>query len=175
MGDLAPTTGPGAVAPATGTPRLPDHLGGAAPAAGNGASREMARPAGGAVARNLSRASWLDLLNQLMAQFHQDMERIRTLLAGLGKTSDTLDLVVANMEELGKLYEAPEATRSALDADAIVCALIADLVRLAGTQAAQVQDYNTAGTAGLRTMNNVQEHQRGMGAGPRLLQTAGRH
>lgn len=161
-----------AVRPAA--PHLPDHLGGANPTAGNSASREVAKPAGAAVVRNLSRASWLDLLNRQMFLLNQDLDRIGAQLDSFAKIAETLDATISNMEELGKLYEAPEATRSALDADATVSSLIVDLVRRAGMLAHQTQEYNAQGFIGLRTMNSAQESQRAQGAGPKLLQTAGR-
>jgi hypothetical protein len=175
MGDeLVPATGGNLPAPATGG-NLPATLGGGiTPFAGNGASREAVRPAGGAVAQNLARWSWLDELDQELRRLNDDLTRIGDRLDMLARSAEVLDQLVTNIDDLSKFYEAPAATRSATDAADTVASLIVELVRTTRGHAHTTQVCNAKAFLGLRVMNEAQDSQRNMGAGPRLLQTAGR-
>lgn len=182
MGSELEPAGSTAVAPAAGNlpavpapaPQLPATIGTTNPVAGNGVTREMGKPAGGAVPANLSRESWLDLISRQMHELNNDLTRIGAQLDVLQKTADALDLTITNMEELGKRVEAPQPTRSALDADSMVSSLISDVVRQTTDHAFRTQTYNAHAFLALGRMRDVQDHQRGMGAGPKLLNTAGR-
>lgn len=162
--DLAPTGGQ-APAPTPITPAAPPSA---------GPSQELARPGRSAVAQNLSRTSWLDLLNQRLRELDGTLEAIGDVLHTLGQAADALDGVISNVDELSKHYEAPAATRAATDADSMICALIANLVRETQRLAFDTRMFNAQSFQGLAVMRDVQDSQRTMGAGPRLLQTANR-
>jgi hypothetical protein len=174
--DLAPST-PGAVAPLPAggapTPAAPGtDL--AQPAAGNAVSREFARPAGGNVALNLAAHSWLDEILKEMALLNGELQILNDGLATLRASSAALDAIITNMDELGKLFEAPATTRSALDADSTVAAAIDNMVDQAQRHGHNAQVLNAQGFLGLQTVAKVQDNERAMGAGPRLLASAGR-
>lgn len=140
----------------------------------NAVSREHARPAGGAVALNLAAYSNLDEIMQEMALLNGELQILNDGLAVLKASSVALDAIIVNMDELGKLYEAPATTRSALDADSTVATLIDEMVSEAQQHGYQAQVLNANAFLALRAVIQVQENQRAMGAGPRLLATAGR-
>lgn len=189
--DLQPATGTGLV-PASGTglvpaggaptPARPDpakpgaiNLGTqGTPRAGNAVSREHARPAGGAVALNLAAHSNLDDIMAEMALLNGELQILNDALGVLRSSSVALDAIITNMDELGKLYEAPATTRSALDADSAVATAIDDMVGVAQEHGHNAQVLNAQAFLALRAVIQVQENQRAMGAGPRLLASAGR-
>jgi hypothetical protein len=171
---LAPSTTAGAVQPAGGAPAPAPLPVPATPSAGNAASREMTRPAGGNVPLNLAAHSYLDEIKLEMALLNGELQILNDGLAVLKSSSTALDAIIANMDELGKLYEAPATTRSALDADSTVAALIDDMVGTAQQHGHHAQVLNAQGFLGLKVVAGVQDNQRRMGAGPRLLASAGR-
>jgi len=174
--DLAPSTG-GAVAPlpAGGAPTPYTVPGAVVPSsAGNAVSREHERPAGGAVALNLAAHSWLDEIRQEMALLNGELQILNDGLATLKSSSAALDAIITNVDELGKLFEAPATTRSALDADSRVATAIDDMVDQAQQHGHNAQVLNAQGFLGLGVVVKVQDNQRAMGAGPRLLASAGR-
>lgn len=169
--DLAPT-GPGTgLVPARGAVDLGTQ---GTPRAGNAVSREHARPAGGAVALNLAAHSNLDEIIFEMTALNGELQILNDALAVLKSSSTALDAIIANMDELGKLYEAPATTRSALDADSTVAAAIDEMVGEAMQHGHNAQVLNAQAFLALRAVIQVQENQRAMGAGPRLLASAGR-
>jgi hypothetical protein len=165
---LAPTSTGGAPAPTGGNVPTP------ATGAGNAVSREVQRPAGGAVATNLSAHSWLDEIRQEMTLLNDELGALNEALGVLKKSSEALDAIITNVDELGNLYEAPATTRSALNADSAVATLIDNLVAAALQHGHQARVLNAQGFLALRVVNQVQDNQRAMGAGPRLLASAGR-
>lgn len=170
--------GGGAVAPATPgsavAPVLPKHLGGVQPYAGNAVSREDGRRGGGNVPMNLADHSNLDEIIMEMTLLNGELTILNATLADLKALSVALDAIISNVDELGKLYEAPATTRSALDADSTVAALIDELAGLTQRHGHAAQVFNAEGFLALKAVRQVQENERAMGAGPRLLATAGR-
>jgi hypothetical protein len=138
------------------------------------ATNRLPVPARG-VPTNLAAESWLDMIMSEMRLLNADLDRIREGLDILGQVSESLDATITNVDELGKFYEAPAATRAALDADGMVTSMIDDLVVVAYQHCYSAQSYNATAFTGLRGMADVQDRQRGRGAGPRLMATAGRH
>jgi len=168
-GTVAPANPGGAVVPV-----LPQHLGGVQPYAGNAVSREHGRRGGGNVPMNLAAHSNLDEIVMEMTLLNGELTILNATLAELKALSEALDAIIANMDELGKLYEAPATTRSALDADSTVAALIDELTALTQRHGHAAQVFNAEGFIALTTVRNVQDNERAMGAGPRLLASAGR-
>jgi hypothetical protein len=174
--DLAPSTGSAlAPLPAGGAPTPAAPGTGVAPAtAGNAVQREHGRPAGGAVALNLAAHSWLDEITNEMTLLNGELQILNDGLATLKASSAALDAIITNVDELGKLFEAPATTRSALDADSRVATAIDDMVDAAQQHGHNAQVLNAQGFLGLQTVRKVQDNERAMGAGPRLLASAGR-
>lgn len=172
----APRTG-GAISPLAGASPAPPANPAGPPA---GPVPMMSAPAGrgprtgGAGPANLSATSWLDQINHQMFLLNQDMTRIGEKLQVLQFSADQAEDSVTNVDELSKLYEAPVATREATDATSMVASLITDMVAEALVHAHNTQACNANGKLGLSTVNAVQESQRAIGAGPRLLASAGR-
>lgn len=164
------------VVPATGgAPVVPALANRPQPAGGQPhTSDAVARRPGANVPMNLSAHSNLDEIMAEMTLLNDELSIANEGLAVLRKLSTSLDAIIANVDELGKLYEAPAATRSALDADSTVAALIDDLAGQAQRHGHATQVFNAEGFLALRTMRDVQDNQRAMGAGPRLLASAGR-
>lgn len=163
------------LAPAAGASRAPVSTGGPAGQvplmADAPATRRSSRGPGSA---NQAATSWLDLINKEMAELNTELTELGELLLLLGKTSSTLQQLVDNIDELGKLYEAPLATRTAADAASMVASLIGDMAQQARIHAYNTQACNANGKLGLRVVGDVQDSQRAIGAGPKLLATAGR-
>lgn len=141
------------------------------PAGGRG----IAPPAGGGnVPANLSVFSVLDLIGQEMAMLNTELAALGEQLVPLDKTAEVIDMVVTNVDERSKLYEAPLATRQATDAASAVAAQMADMSVAVREHTYLAQELNAAAFVALQTMRDVQDSQRSMGAGSRLLRTAGR-
>lgn len=83
-------------------------------------------------------------------------------LADLKMLTLALDALVANVDELGKLYEAPAATRSALDADSAVAALIDDLAGTAQCYCNTALGLHGPGLLGLAALARVKEENYAM-------------
>lgn len=163
----------GAVTPAE--PKLPAGLGGGVtPVVDNGASREMAKPAGGSVPANLSAFSILDLIRFEMNELNTQLTQLGEALVPMAQTADSIDAVVTNLDEISKIYEAPAATRSATDAASAVGSHMAEMCTIVQDHALQAQILNAQAFIALQAMLVVQDNQRAQGAGPRLLASAGR-
>jgi len=161
----APTTG-GAVVPAPS--RLP-----VGPVAGGGASRAIAKSARGNVPTNLAAYSVLDAIGKEMADLNTQLQQLGELLEPLEQTANVIDQVVTNVDERSQLYQAPATTRAATDAASGVGQQMLDMARQARDHAYRAQELNAAAFLALGAMRDVQERERAMGAGPRLLRTAG--
>jgi hypothetical protein len=139
------------------------------------AGQAVARPTGGqGVARNLSVFSVLDMIGQEMAALNADLALLGEALVPLDKTAEAIDMVVTNVDERSQLYEAPLATREATDAASAVASQMADMSVAVRQHTYTTQELNAAAFVALQTMRDVQDSQRAMGAGSRLLRDAGR-
>jgi len=123
---------------------------------------------------DLSAESVLDVIAGMIAALHADLQHLTDQLGILGKTSESLDMTIGVVDERCQQYEAPAITRGATDAASLVSKDLADLVAEAGGHAYAAQVWNAQAAAGLGTVLQVQDRQRRMGAGPRLLASAGR-
>lgn len=162
------------VVPAGGGAVAPGTSGAVVPHAGGAVSHEPGRRGGGNVPMNLAAHSNLDEIIQEMTLLNGELTVLNAALAELKALSISLDANISNVDELSKLYEAPAATRSALDADSIVATLIDELVGVSQQHGHAAQVLNAQGFLALKAIRQVQEHERGMGSGPRLLASAGR-
>lgn len=170
---VVPAANRGAVVPAPS--RLPASLGGGTVArAGNSASREMAKPAGGNVPTNLSVFSVLDMLDQQMHHLNTMLAQLGEQLVPLDKTVVAIDANATNVDEVCERYQAPAVTRSATDAASAVGAHMSEMSMQARAHAYRTQELNAMAFLALQAMREVQERQRAMGAGPELLRPAGR-
>jgi hypothetical protein len=136
--------------------------------------RAVMRRSGQALAANLSVFSVLDLIGQEMAALNTELADTSDQLDRLDRTAESIDIHVTNVDERSALYEAPLATRQASDAASGVAARMADLSMQVREHAYRVQMLNAVAFVALRTMREVQDSQRGIGAGSRLLRNAGR-
>jgi len=83
-------------------------------------------------------------------------------LAGLKMLTLALDALVANVDELGRLFEAPTATRTALDADSAVATLIDDLAGTAQCHSNIALGLHRPGLLGLAALARVKEENYAM-------------
>jgi hypothetical protein len=111
----------------------------------------------------MSAADDEDALAAVMAQMavlHAALQVLQGELGTLKKLTVALDAIIANMDELGKLFEAPESTRTALDADSAVAALIDDLASGLYPRSRTALGLHTPGLLDLRAIAHVRENAR---------------
>jgi len=94
-----------------------------------------------------------------MATVHAVMLSLHTELGGLKMLTVALDAIIANVDELGQLYEAPTLTRQALDADSAVAALIDDLAGGALRHSSAALGLHRPGLLDLAAVAQVQEEK----------------
>jgi hypothetical protein len=152
-------------------PTTPVNPGAVTPVPGGGRATQ-ARAAGPGTAISHVAHSWIDEMVLEMTQLGKELEALFELMEVLYKTANALSLTIDNVDELSKIYEAPTLTVQAVDADSVVASIIVDLATTAGSQVGTARGFNAAGLEGLRAMLAIQESQRAIGAGPKLLATA---
>jgi hypothetical protein len=166
MTDVVPSTSAGAVAPAA-------TAGAVAPAVA-GPPVPQIQATGGQVQASLAAESVLDMIRAGLDQLVVEVAHLSEGLGPLQQTADALDLNVINVDELGRLYGAPAATRDANDQASQVATQMADLVGMTRSQAEAVFTMAHQARQDLTGVINIQHAQRVIGAGPRLLASAGR-
>jgi hypothetical protein len=103
-----------------------------------------------------------EALGAIMAQMgvvHAAMLVLHAELGGLKMLTGALDAIIANVDELGKLYEAPALTRQALDADSAVAALIDDMAGAALRHSSTALGLHRPGLLDLAAVAQVQEEK----------------
>jgi hypothetical protein len=103
-----------------------------------------------------------EALGAIMAQMgavHAALLVQHSQLGDLRLLTVALDAIIANMDELGQLFEAPALTRTALDADSAVAALIDDLATAAQRQSSAALGLHTPGVLGLLGAAQVHEEK----------------
>lgn len=106
-----------------------------------------------------------EALGAVMAQMGAVNAALRVLhgeLSDLKMLTLALDALVANVDELGQLYEAPAATRSALDASSAVATLIDDLAGTALHSSSIALGLHGPGMQGLAATARVKEESYAM-------------
>jgi hypothetical protein len=106
-----------------------------------------------------------EALGAVMAQMGAVNATLRVLhgeLSDLKMLTLALDALVANVDELGQLYEAPAATRSALDASSAVATLIDDLAGTALRSSSIALGLHGPGMQGLAATARVKEESYAM-------------
>jgi hypothetical protein len=118
--------------------------------------------------------SYADLIMAEMTMLDQVLSRVAAEVQVLADTAGQLDETITRVDEEAGRVEAPTATIAATDAANTVGVMIVEFVADLAVRTASTQLLNHHAREGMKPTLAVQDRQRQIGAGPKLLATAGK-
>lgn len=118
--------------------------------------------------------SWADLIMHELGLLNDDLDRVGDKVTQLAGVAQEVDATLVRVDEESERVEAPTETVVATDAANHVGKLINDLVGDVGQHCRTTKLLTMTGQQAMRPALDIQDRQRSIGAGPKLLATAGK-